>query len=640
MCGLVGIFAYASGVTPVTSELIVAMRDTMVHRGPDGAGVWLSDDGRVGLGHRRLAIVDLQENAAQPMADAAAQVHLVFNGEIYNHVELRAELEQLGYEFKTDHSDTEVLINGYLEWGTDCLQHFIGMFAFALWDGRTNEMWLVRDRIGVKPLYYSIQDGRIAFASEIKALLADTAQERAIDETSLFHYLSFLTVPAPNTLFKGIKKLCGGTWVKVDARGNLTEHRYWDAFDGKPDDGTLADSERAVEVLDLLRDAVKLRKVSDVPVGVFLSGGIDSSTNAALFSEDDGDAVQTFSVGYDQDYGSYKNELSYAKEVSDSIGADYHEIRLQRQDLEDFLPEMVAMQDEPIADPVCVPLYYVAKLARDSGVTVCQVGEGADELYCGYASWKQALTLQRLNDAIPVPNVLKRMGFKVLSWAGKDYKMVAERLRRAGQGEPIFWGGAEAFTHADKMRLLSPRLRSDFVGTSSWSAIEPIHKRFLEKATEVSTLNWMTYLDLNLRLPELLLMRVDKMTMAVSLEARVPFLDQHLVERAMSTPQSVKTRGGVLKGLLKTAVRGIIPDRIIDRPKQGFGLPLHEWMLDGLGEDARRHIDDFAAQTGLLDPKGVAHIFERNAGDVRIWFLLNLALWWKHYFTDAGESIH
>ena len=640
MCGLVGIFVYASGVTPVTSELIVAMRDTMVHRGPDGAGVWLSDDGRVGLGHRRLSIIDLKESAAQPMADAAAQVHLVFNGEIYNHVELRAELEQLGHEFKTDHSDTEVLINGYLEWGTDCLQHFVGMFAFALWDGRTNEMWLVRDRVGVKPLYYSVQDGRIAFASEIKALLADTAQERAIDETSLFHYLSFLTVPAPNTLFKGIKKLCGGTWVKVDGSGNLTEHRYWDAFDGKPDDDALSDPERATEVLDLLRDAVSLRKVGDVPVGVFLSGGIDSSTNAALFSEDDSDAVQTFSVGYDQDYGSYKNELSYAKEVSDSIGADYHEIRLQRQDLEEFLPEMVAMQDEPIADPVCVPLYYVAKLARDSGVTVCQVGEGADELYCGYASWKQALTLQRLNDAIPVPNVLKRMGFKVLSWAGKDYKMVAERLRRAGQGEPIFWGGAEAFTHADKMRLLSPRLRSDFADTSSWSAIEPIHKRFIEKATEASTLNWMTYLDLNLRLPELLLMRVDKMTMAVSLEARVPFLDHRLVERAMSTPQSVKTRGGVLKGLLKTAVRGIIPDRIIDRPKQGFGLPLHEWMLDGLGADARCHIDDFAAQTGLLDPKGVAHIFERNAGDVRIWFLLNLALWWKHYFTDAGESIH
>lgn len=640
MCGIVGIYAFAENEPTVSSSLIDAMRDTMVHRGPDGAGTWISDDRRVGLGHRRLSVIDLSPAAAQPMSDTLGEIRVVFNGEIYNHVDLRSELQELGHHFRTDHSDTEVIVHAFRQWGINCINRFLGMFAIALWDARTRELWLVRDRIGIKPLYYTIDNGRVAFASEIKALLADSRQPREIDEEALFHYLSFLAVPAPRTMFAGIRKMHGGTWLKVSADGNVQECRYWDALDGDPPTRPLTDAEWSGEVISTLREAVKLRKVSDVPVGVFLSGGIDSSTNAALFAEDRDAAVETFSVGYDQDYASYRNELTWAREVAERIGARHHEILLQRKDLESFLPQMVALQDEPIADPVCVPLYYVSKLARDAGITVCQVGEGADELYWGYPAWKRARRLQQLDNTLPAPKWLKRAAYRLLLWAGKGNMATVEMLRRAGQGQPIFWGGAEAFTHADKMSLLSPRLRTRFSGSTSWDAIAPIRKRFLEKAVDQGILNWMTYLDLNLRLPELLLMRVDKMTMAVSLEARVPFLDHRLVERALVTPESTKTRGGVLKGLLKMAVRGLIPDSIIDRRKQGFGLPLHDWMLQGLGSEARRYVDEFAAETGLLDPLGVEHIFERSEGDVRVWYLLNLALWWKHYFKGEADSIH
>ena len=640
MCGIVGIYAFGAEARPVGASLIDSMRDTMVHRGPDGAGTWISNDGCVGLGHRRLSIIDLSTTAAQPMGCEQGDIWVVFNGEIYNHAVLRAELEQLGHRFRSDHSDTEVILHGFRQWGIDCVKRFFGMFAIAIWDARSRDLWLVRDRIGVKPLYYALAEGRVAFASEIKALLADPRQARMVDEEALFHYLSFLAVPAPRTMFAGIRKMHGGTWLRIDALGQLHEGRYWDALDGAETSHHSSDREWADELLATLRDAVSLRKVGDVPVGVFLSGGIDSSTNAALFAEDGDGPVETFSVGYDQDYGSYRNELSYAREVAEKIGARYHEVRLRREDLETFLPSMVALQDEPIADPVCIPLYYVAKLARDAGVKVCQVGEGADELYWGYPAWKRTLRLQRLDSMLPVPNWLKRVAYRLLTWARRDHMMTAEMLRRAGLGQPIFWGGAEAFTHADKLRLLAPRLRSKFAQTTSWDAIAPIRARFQEKAAEPGPLNWMTYLDLNLRLPELLLMRVDKMTMAVGLEARVPFLDHRLVERALATPEAVKTRGGVLKGLLKKAVRGIIPDRIIDRRKQGFGLPLHEWLLDGLGAQARRSVDEFVAETGLLDPVGVAYIFERSRGDVRVWYLLNLALWWQHYFKGGAESSH
>jgi len=629
MCGIVGSLAYGEGFR-ISEDHISRMRDAMPHRGPDGAGTWVSEDCRVGLGHRRLSIIDLSPAANQPMSNEDGTLWIVFNGEIYNHAEIRAELDRLGrHRWKTDHSDTEVILHAFEEWGIECLHRFRGMFAMGLWDARERVLWLIRDRVGIKPLYYAVRHGRLTFASEIKALLADPAQPRAVNESAFFHYLSFLTTPAPDTLFQGIQKLPSGTWLRVSEDGTIREHRYWDVWDHVTPLVGVSEEEIAGRILDELRTAVQLRKVSDVPVGVFLSGGIDSSTNAALFSEGEGGPVKTFSIGYRGEYDSYSNELHYARQVAEKVGAQYHERLLTQDDLLDFLPRMVWLQDEPIADPVCVPVYYVSKLARDNGVVVAQVGEGADELFCGYPAWKTALALQRYDD-LPVPRALKRLGLRALRSAGKGGSMKYEWLRRGVAGQPIFWGGAEAFTQVEKEQLLSPRLRRAFAGRTSWEAISPIRDRFEAKAWERSHLNWMTYLDLNVRLPELLLMRVDKMSMGVSLESRVPFLDHKLVELAMGIPERIKIRDGKLKYILKKAVRGLIPDEIIDRPKQGFGVPIYEWFYDRLGEQARVDLDDFCDQTDFLDRREVARLFERGRRE-KIWYLLNFALWWRQY---------
>jgi asparagine synthase (glutamine-hydrolysing) len=632
MCGIAGTLSFDPANFRVTDDLVTRMRDSIAHRGPDGAATWIADDGRVGLGFRRLAIIDLSETAMQPMPNEDGSIRIVFNGEIYNHAEIRPELEQLGHVFRTDHSDTEVLVHGFEEWGIDVVHRLRGMFAFAAWDERTRDLWLVRDRIGIKPLYWSLHHGRVSFASEIKALLQDPQQERAVDEEALYHYLSFLTTPAPQTLFRGVRKLAGGTWLRVSENGDTREERYWDAWDEvDPLDG-ISEDEMAERVLDELRTSVQLRKVSDVPVGVFLSGGIDSSTNAALFSEGETRPIKTFSIGYEGEYSTYTNEFDYARKMAEIVGAEHHERKLTQDDLIDFLPEMVRLQDEPIADPVCVPVYYVSKLARDNGVVVAQVGEGADELFWGYPSWKTLLGLQRYDD-YPVPRVLKRAGVSLATAAGQGQRREIEFLRRGSLGQPVFWSGAESFTEAQKQSLLSPRLRHELAGLTSWDAIEPIRRRFEAKAWEASSLNWMSYADLNLRLPELLLMRVDKMSMGVGLEGRVPFLDHRFVGLALSIPEKAKTNGGTLKHILKKAVRGVIPDELIDRPKQGFGVPVYEWLFDRLGDVARQELDEFTQKTDLLDRGAVMRLVDAKQPGAEVWYLLNLALWWKEYIA-------
>jgi asparagine synthase (glutamine-hydrolysing) len=374
---------------------------------------------------------------------------------------------------------------------------------------------------------------------------------------------------------------------------------------------------------------VQLRKLSDRPVGVFLSGGIDSSTNAALFSEGEGAPIKTFSIGYAGDYSTYTNEFDYARQMAELVGADHYERRLTIDDALDFLPEMVRLQDEPIADPVCIPVYFVSKLARDNGVVVAQVGEGSDELFWGYPSWKTLLNLQRYDD-MPVPRMLKHAGVALAGALGKGQRREIEYLRRGAEGLPIFWGGAESFTDAQKRALLSPRLRSSLDGLTSWDALAPIRERFEERAWEQSNLAWMSYVDLNMRLPELLLMRVDKMSMGVSLEGRVPFLDHVFVQFAMSIPEKSKTNGGTLKHILKKAVRGVIPDELIDRPKQGFGVPVYEWFFDRLGDEARRELDSFTRETDFLDRAEVMRYLDEKRGP-EVWYLLNFALWWKEY---------
>jgi asparagine synthase (glutamine-hydrolysing) len=630
MCGIVGAIAFKNSSFRIQKNYIEQMRDTMIHRGPDGCGTWISDDGKVGFGHRRLSIIDLSESATQPMCNADRSLWLTFNGEIYNHAEIRSELIKDGFnQWKTDHSDTEVILHAYEKWGIDALHKFRGMFAFGLWDNRKKELYLVRDRIGIKPLYYSIHHGRITFASEIKALLKDPDQKRVVSEEALYHYLSFLTTPGPQTLFDGIRKLAPGTWLRVTADGTVKEHKYWDVWDHTHPLTDVSEDEISERILEELRTSVQLRKVSDVPVGVFLSGGIDSSTNAALFSEGESRPIRTFSIGYQGKYDSYQNEIHFARRMAQEVGAEFHDRLLNLDDLIDFLPQMIHLQDEPIADPVCVPVYYVSKLARENGVTVCQVGEGADELFWGYPNWKTMLELQYKN-SWPVPSSLKKVGLAGLRLLGKEQTLYYEWLRRGANNLPVFWGGAEAFTEAQKRALLSPRLKKRFQNFSSWEALQPIHDRFLQKAWEQTPLQWMSYLDLNLRLPELLLMRVDKMSMGVSLEGRVPFLDHKFVELAMSIPESVKTRNGNLKHILKKSVRGVIPDELIDRKKQGFGVPIHEWFMDRLGEQTQKEIKSFCDETDFIHYPEVQRLVERRQSPL-VWYILNLALWWKTY---------
>ncbi len=556
---------------------------------------------------------------------------LTFNGEIYNHQTIRQELRELGHsQWKTDHSDTEVILHAFQEWGIDCCQKFRGMFAFAIWDNQQKVLWLARDRIGIKPLYYSVVDNRFIFASEIKALLKDPGLPREVNVQAFYHYLSFMTTPAPETLFAGISKLEPGTWLRVNQQGEMIKDRYWDVWDHVTPMTDLSESQISETILEELRESVKLHQESDVPVGVFLSGGIDSSTNAALFAENNSSPVQTFSIGYQGEYKSYQNELHYARSMANSIGAEFHQRLLTINDLLDFLPEMIRLQDEPIADPVCVPVYYVSKLARDNGIKVCQVGEGADELFFGYSSWKILLRLQQLSDIRGLGSAKKLIltAGKILN---KQSRLEYELLSRSIDQRPIFWGGAYAFTEFEKQQLLSPRLRQELNGFSSWLAIEPIWQRYQQKCWDKThMLNWMSYLDLNFRLPELLLMRVDKMSMGVSLEGRVPFLDHRFVEMAMSIPAALKIKNGTLKYILKKSVRGVIPDELIDRKKQGFGVPIYEWLFDKLGDYTKTVLTDFCQKTDFFDASVVQRML-KSGPNPKIWYLLNFALWWQEY---------
>lgn len=632
MCGIAGTLVFDGSAGEAAAPLLCRMRDAMVHRGPDGDGLWISDDRRVGFAHRRLSIIDLSTRADQPMTNEDGSIRLIFNGEIYNHAEIRRELEARGgHQWRTDHSDTEVIVHAFEEWGIDCLARFRGMFAFALWDGRRREVWLVRDRVGIKPLYWSVHHGRLTFASEIKGLLEDPDQPRAIHEESLYHFLSFLTTPAPQTLFAGIRKLPPGTWMRVKADGAIEERKYWDVWDHVSPLSEASEDDISARVIDALRRSVRYRKVADVPVGIFLSGGIDSSTNAALFSEGERSQVKTFSVAYREDFGSYPSELPYARQMAARVGADHHEYLISTDDLIAFLPRMIHLQDEPIADPVCVPVYFVSKLAREHGVTVCQVGEGADELFIGYPDWQSALDRQFWAD-LPGARTAARAAAPALEAAGYGHTYQFEAVRRASQGQPLFWGGAEAFTEAEKRELLGPSLRGRLKGLTSWEPIRPIRKRFDAAAWDRGAANWLTYVDLNMRLPELLLMRVDKMSMGVSLEGRVPFLDHEFVALALSIPSRLKLKDGELKHVLKRAVRGLIPDELIDRRKQGFGVPVNEMLPGRLLAAARAEVARFADETGLLD-RAVADRTMMTADGSKVWYLMNLAMWWRHFIA-------
>ena len=633
MCGIAGIFLIDKKNYHLKIDLINKMNEIQSHRGPDANGVWISRNKNIAFGHSRLSIIDLSIEANQPFQDLKKNYTITFNGEIYNHLEIRKILIEKGYKFKTKNSDTEVLLLSYVEWKKDCLKYIKGMFAFAIWDNHEQTLWLARDRVGVKPLYYKVDKNKIFFASEIKAILLDETYKAKIDEESLFHYLSFLCSPSPNTMFEGIKKLDAGCWLSIDQKGKMVKKQYWDPIKNKECFSKNKKDFNNV-VYNQIKESVKLRSTADVDVGIFLSGGIDSSTNASLFSELSKKRVNTFSIGYDKEYDSYKSELNYAKLVSQKIDSNHHEKILGKKDLINILEKMVYHQDEPISDPVCFPIYFVSKLAKDNGVKVCQVGEGADELFFGYTNWART---SRINNILKKPffiSPIKRILKKTMEILSFDHKYSHDLLSRSIKKLPIFWSGAEAFSESEKFRIFSKEMKNKFKNKSSWEIIKP-HFDFFNKNMRYKNIeNWMTYIDLKLRLPELLLMRIDKMSMACGLEARVPFLDHRLVEKLIDIPKEVKFKKRKLKIILKECVKNLIPKSIINRKKQGFGLPLKDWFADGLGINEKEIILEFIRNTMYFDVGEVEKILTYRKEDTRVWFLLNLALWWKMFIKD------
>lgn len=643
MCGVCGILASTHGFETGLAH-VEAMADTMFHRGPDDGGSWRSADGAVALAHRRLSIVDLSPAGHQPMCNEDGTIWITYNGEIYNHGALRSELECKGHVYRSA-TDTESIVHLYEEEGPRCVERLHGMFAFAIWDSRRRELFLARDRLGIKPLYYAQPPGGFVFGSEIKALLKHPAIRADLDEEAFCHYLTFLCTPAPLTMFEGVRKLAPAQRMTVSAAGAVRIENYWSPFDTRIASEALAmsEAEMEAELLARLRGSIAKRMMSDVPFGVFLSGGVDSSTNVALMAELMEEPVRTFSVAF-HDQERY-NELDYARAVARRFGTDHHEVVIDVDDLTGFLSDLIHHQDEPLADWVCVPLFYVSKLARDTGTVVVQVGEGSDELFHGYVHYiRQAWLRRRLYDPLRrLPGPLRRAcatGVTALTYRLGRAVQYGDVIAAAGNGQLPFWGGAICYRGRIKEQVLANGLASRF---DSSDVVERFWREAEDAPIATDLLQKMTYLELKQRLAELLLMRVDKMTMATSVEARVPFLDHEFVEFAFALPERMKVRDGVGKYALKRAVGGLVPDDIIHRPKQGFGAPVSEWFRGEFGRRARREIRTSSlAERGLLDYDFIDELWRRHLarqGDWAgaLWNIYNVSVW--HDYWLAGRSV-
>ena len=635
MCGIAGIFTF--GATPRDEEKILTrMRDAMIHRGPDDGGTFQSNDRTVALAHRRLSIIDLSSAGHQPMSNADGSIWITFNGEIYNHASHRERLLQEGCRFQS-RTDTETIIYLYQQLGLDCLPLLDGMFAFGIWDGRTRKMLLVRDRLGKKPLYYAIRGGRLFFASEIKALLAHPDLPRDIDPEALNLYLTFANTPAPLTLFAGIKKLPPGHYLTCDAAGTIRVERYWSVLDGNWP-AAVDETEAIARVRELLERSVEKRLMADVPVGCFLSGGLDSSTNVALMSRLVNQPLRTFSVGF-HGFGPEQNfhDLPYARMVAKHFGCDHHEIMISAEECRDYLPQLAAQQDEPIGDPACLPMHFVSRAAKEDGVKVVLVGEGSDEVFGGYddmvhnlssasAKWKQLMRL---------PSMVRKGIYRASRALGAPDGRV-DLLRRAAEGEPMYFGLDVAFWDTEKEKLLSPEARR-VMGAGAAPVVRGYYDELFRRQPRADELQQMSFVELSNRLPELLLMRVDKLSMAHSIEARAPFLDAALVSYAMSLPLDLKIRGQQTKYVLRKAVAPLLPPEITSRSKQGFRVPLPAWLAGELAPWAEQLLQRSSLRKrNFFNQAEIDGMWERHRSGARdhsfdLWCLLNLSAWYEHW---------
>ena len=631
MCGIAGRVNFRSGA-PVSAQSVAAMCDLLAHRGPDGSGV--HTDGPVGFGHRRLAIIDLSEMGRQPMSTDDERLVITFNGEIYNYQELRASLAGRGYRFRTQ-TDTEAILAAYDHYGVDCLRHLRGMFAFAIWDARERTLFIARDRLGKKPLYYRLDRDGIAFASEPKAFLADPGFEASPNLEAISHYLSYQFVPSPYSAFAGVERLRPAHYLLVKD-GLVDVQRYWQLrYQPKQ---VVSEEEACERLLAKLREATRLRLISDVPLGAFLSGGIDSSAVVALMAEASPAPVKTFSIGFDE---KRYDELEYARLVARRYGTDHHEFIVRPNAVEVF-DKLVWHYNEPFADSSAIPTYYLSQLTRRH-VTVALNGDAGDENFAGYERYVlhgTAAQYERL------PSGLRRV------------------LARATRRLPARAGGVGVWarTHRTLQRGARPAERryvEDLMQFDPQLRTELCTREFAEAVDLESTagllldqfatsdapdlLDAMLDVDVNWYLPDALLVKVDIATMAHGLEGRSPMLDHEFVEFAATLPSTFKRRDGVSKYILKRAVGPLLPAEIIDRPKKGFTVPLDHWFRNELREMATDALlGSRATGRGYFNTATVERLLTEHVRGTRdwheqLWNLLMLELWHRQ-FIDAGRQ--
>jgi len=633
MCGIAGIVA-ADRLHPDESARLTAMRDVITHRGPDDAGIFL--DERAGLAHRRLSIVDLAAGH-QPLANEDESIWIVFNGEIYNHAQIRPTLEARGHRYRT-RSDTETIVHAFEEWGDACVERLRGMFAFAIWDTRRRRLLLARDRMGIKPLYWTLTKNRLLFGSEIKAILESGLVPPQPNDRCIPELLSTRYVSGTETLFKGIHRLLPGHLL-VFENGVATTRQWWDVPVGvrRPEIDRLSDAEAVAEFRTKLEEAVRTRLMADVPLGMFLSGGLDSSAIAALMAGMIDRPLQTFSVAFRQRAFS---ELDYARQVSTAIKADAHEIVIDEQDFFGALPRLVWHEDEPIAHPSSVPLYFVSQLASRH-VKVVLTGEGSDELLAGYGKYPRALINWRAGkywSLAPEPvrqfvsdTLIPRLPGRVARYAKRSF------LGMPRTPEAMFFDNFAAIGLRRQATLLDP----GFAGLAAREPYAPSRAYFDLPNGSSTTLDRLLYTDLKTYLVELL-MKQDQMSMAASIESRVPFLDHHLVEFAAALSPRMKLRGLSTKWILRQAVASLLPAGILTRKKMGFPVPFAHWMR-GSGAALARDVllDSRARQRGITDPSAVAALIDGHAkgtadGGDALWSLLNLEIWYRTFIDGEG----
>jgi asparagine synthase (glutamine-hydrolysing) len=624
MCGITG-FVRNDG-KPVDEALLARMNEAITHRGPDEDGFYVN--GPVGMAMRRLAIIDLK-GGQQPIHNQDRTAWIVYNGEIYNYLELREKLEKLGHTFYTN-SDTEAIVHAYDQYGVDCPNHLRGMFAFAIWNERDQELFLARDRVGKKPLLYSLVNGQLIFASEFSALLLHPDVSRQIEPEALDYYLSFMCIPAPLTAYRAIRKLEPGHWLRW-RKGEIEIQRYWQPDFTKK---LVIDEEEAGErTVEILRDAVRVRLMSEVPLGAFLSGGIDSSAVVALMAQESTERVKTFSIGFDeQDF----SELHHARRIAEHVGADHHEF-IVRPDAVEVLPMLVEHYGEPYADSSAVPTYYVAKETRKH-VTVALNGDGGDESFAGYERYVAMGLTEKYRR---VPSFLRESVIKEtvnLIPTSPTKRSMARSVQRLLDG--VSRPRVDRYTHWVSVfndETKKP-LYSDFFREQT-SQADPagLLGTWFKRANGIGIVDAMLLTDQMTYLPNDLLVKVDIATMAVSLEARSPFLDHHVIEFAASLPQNLKLRRLTTKYLLKKVLRKLLPSENLNRRKMGFGVPIGHWFRGKMQPFLREVIlSDKALRRGLFQPDTVRQLVELHARGERdyshqLWTLLMLELWFNRF---------